>query len=76
VGLNYYQSTLNSGLPLVSGGQAGNAGSIQGGSLDSSNVDVSRQFTQLITGQQAYEINARSITINNQVIQDLMTVIH
>ncbi len=76
VGLNYYQATVNSGLPLVSGGQAGSAGSIQGGSLESSNVDVSKQFTQLITGQQAYEVNARSITINNQVIQDLMTVLH
>ncbi len=76
VGLNYYQATVNSGLPLVSGGQAGSAGSIQGGALESSNVDVSKQFTQLITGQQAYEVNARSITINNQVIQDLMTVLH
>jgi flagellar hook protein FlgE len=39
-------------------------------------VDVSQQFTQLITGQQAYEVNARSITINNQVIQDLVNIIH
>lgn len=75
VGQNYYQSTLNSGVPLLSGGQAGNAGSIQGGALESSNVDVSLQFTQLITGQQAYEVNSRSISVNNQVIQDLMTII-
>jgi flagellar hook protein FlgE len=76
VGQNYYQQSLNSGLPVVSGGLAGTAGSVRGGALESSNVDVSQQFTQLITGQQAYEVNARSITINNQVIQDLMSVLH
>lgn len=75
VGQNYYQSTINSGVPLVTGGQAGNAGSVQGGALESSNVDVSLQFTQLITGQQAYEVNSRSISINNQVIQDLVNII-
>jgi flagellar hook protein FlgE len=76
VGQNYYQATVNSGLAQISGGQAGNAGSVQGGALESSNVDVSQQFTQLITGQQAYEVNARSISINNQVLQDLVNVIH
>jgi flagellar hook protein FlgE len=75
VGQNYYQETINSGLPFISGGQTGSAGSIQGGALESSNVDVSKQFTQLITGQQAYEVNARSISINNQVIQDLVNII-
>jgi flagellar hook protein FlgE len=75
VGQNYYQATINSGAPLISGGQTGVAGSIQGGALESSNVDVSKQFTQLITGQQAYEVNARSISINNQVIQDLVNII-
>lgn len=75
VGQNYFQSTINSGVPLISGGLAGNAGSIQGGALESSNVDVSLQFTQLITGQQAYEVNSRSISINNQVIQDLVNII-
>lgn len=75
VGQNYFQSTINSGVPLVSGGLAGNAGSVQGGALESSNVDVSLQFTQLITGQQAYEVNSRSISINNQVIQDLVNII-
>ncbi|HTU19763.1 MAG TPA: flagellar hook-basal body complex protein [Gemmataceae bacterium] len=76
VGQNYYQQTINSGTPLVSGGQAGGAGSVQGGSLESSNVDVSQEFTQLITAQQGYEVNSRSISINNQVIQDLVNIIH
>jgi flagellar hook protein FlgE len=75
VGQNYYQETLNSGVPLITGGLAGKAGSTQGGALESSNVDVSLQFTQLITGQQAYEVNSRSLSINDQVIQDLVNII-
>jgi flagellar hook protein FlgE len=75
VGQNYYNSTINSGIPLIAGGQAGGRGSIQAGSLESSNVDVSSQFTQLITAQQGYEVNVRSITINNQVIQSLESII-
>ncbi len=76
VGQNYYQQTINSGVPLVAGGQAGGAGSIQAGSLESSNVDVSQEFTQLITAQQAYEVNARSISIGSQVMQVLASIIH
>ena len=34
-------------------------GSVQAERLESSNVDVSTEFTQFITGQQAYEVNAR-----------------
>lgn len=76
VGQNYYQQTVNSGVPVVTGGQAAGAGSVQGGALESSNVDVSLEFTQLITAQQGYEVNARSISVNNQVIQDLTNIIH
>jgi flagellar hook protein FlgE len=76
VGLNYYQQTVNSGVPLITGGQTNGAGSIQGGALESSNVDVSLEFTHLITAQQGYEVNARSISVNDQVIQDLTNIIH
>lgn len=76
VGQNYYDMTINSGIPLIAGGQAGGRGSIQAGALESSNVDVSLEFTQLITAQQGYEVNARSITVNNTVIQELANIIH
>ena len=76
VGQNYYDMTINSGVPLLAGGQAGGRGSIQAGALESSNVDVSTEFTQLITAQQGYEVNARSITVNNTVIQELTNIIH
>jgi flagellar hook protein FlgE len=75
VGQNYYSVTTNSGVPLIAGGQAGGRGSIQGGALESSNVDVSLSFTQLITAQQSFEVNSKSITISSQVLQDLANII-
>jgi flagellar hook protein FlgE len=74
-GSNYYSVTINSGVPLIAGGQAGGRGSIQAGALESSNVDVSLSFTQLITAQQSFEVNSKSITISSQVLQDLASII-
>ncbi len=75
VGQNYYQSTINSGVPAIAGGQAGGRGSVQSGSLETSNVDVAKEFTNLISAQQAFQVNARSITVSSQVLQDLANII-
>ena len=42
---------------------------IEGSSLESSNVDIATQFSQLIVAQQAYSANARVMTTANQMIQ-------
>lgn len=75
VGSNYYNFTVSSGVPQIGTAQAGGRGSIQEGALESSNVDVSLSFTQLITAQQAYEVNAKSITVSSQVLQELANII-
>ena len=49
--------------------------SIVGSSLESSNVDISTQFSNLIVAQQAYSANARVMTTANQMIQSLLQVI-
>jgi flagellar hook protein FlgE len=50
-------------------------GKIVGSSLESSNVDIATQFSQLIVAQQAYSANARVMTTANQMIQSLLQVI-
>jgi flagellar hook protein FlgE len=65
-----YAATPESGQPSY---QA--TGSIEGSSLESSNVDIATQFSQLIVAQQAYSANARVMTTANQMIQSLLTVI-
>jgi flagellar hook protein FlgE len=65
-----FAATPESGPPNYSA-----TGSIEGSSLESSNVDIATQFSQLIVAQQAYSANARVMTTANQMIQSLLTVI-
>jgi len=62
--------TTPAGLP-----QAGGAGQIVGESLESSNVDIATEFTDLITYQSGYQAASRVITTQDQMIQQLMTII-
>jgi flagellar hook protein FlgE len=55
--------------------QAGGAGQILGESLESSNVDMATEFTNLINFQAGYSAASRVITTQDQMIQQLMNVI-
>jgi flagellar hook protein FlgE len=65
-----YAATVDSGPPLFSA-----TGKVEGSSLESSNVDIATQFSQLIVAQQAYSANARVMTTADQMIQSLLQVI-
>jgi flagellar hook protein FlgE len=65
-----FAATPESGNPNFGG-----TGQVVGSSLESSNVDIATQFSQLIVAQQAYSANARVMTTADQMIQSLLTVI-
>jgi flagellar hook protein FlgE len=67
---NYFGVTANSGTALVTTPQSGSAGSIQSGSLESSNVDVGAEFTRLVTAQRGYQVNAQAFSAANQMLQE------
>jgi flagellar hook protein FlgE len=52
----------------------GNRGTILGGSLESSNVDLAREFTNLIIYQRGYQANAKVITSQDQIDQVLLNI--
>jgi len=74
-GDNYYALTAQSGPALLGAGQSGGRGSIQQGELESSNVNVSLEFTRLIIAQQGFQVNAKAITVSDQVLQALSNII-
>ena len=47
---------------------------IRGGFLELSNVDISKEFINLIAAQRAYQANARTITTTDQVLQETMNL--
>jgi flagellar hook protein FlgE len=66
-----YVSTANSGnVQLGAAGDPG-IGTLAGGSLEMSNVDLSQEFTNLIVAQRGFQANARIITTSDEVLQEL-----
>lgn len=71
VGGSGYTVTANSGnLDFVAPGAAG-VGTLAGGMLEMSNVDLSQEFTNLIVAQRGFQANARIITTSDEVLQEL-----
>lgn len=75
LGDNYFGLSNNSGLPLVGEALSGGSGSVRNGALESSNVDVALEFTRLITAQRGFQVNARTITAADEVLQELANII-
>jgi flagellar hook protein FlgE len=69
IGNNNYQATAASGPAVVGVAGTGGRGTVIGGSVEQSNVNIATEFSKLIVAQQAYSANAKSITTFNQVSQ-------
>jgi flagellar hook protein FlgE len=70
-GSNGYRATFNSGTPEVGAPGSTGLGSLTGGALEMSNVDLSQEFTNLIVAQRGFQANARIITTSDEVLQEL-----
>lgn len=66
-----YRVTPNSGAAEVGVANTNGLGSLDAGSLEMSNVDLSREFTNLIVAQRGFQANARIITTSDEVLQEL-----
>jgi flagellar hook protein FlgE len=71
-GNSNYTAGPNSGVAVIGAPETMSAGSIQGGSLELSNVDLSTEFVNMITTSTAFSANGRTITTANQMMQELL----
>ncbi len=72
-GDNLYSATQNSG-EFDGIGQditADGTGSITTGALEMSNVDLSSEFTEMITTQRGFQANSRIITVSDTLLEEL-----
>lgn len=74
-GNNYLSYTGASGLPNITTAGSGGSGSLISGGLEGSNVDIGTEFTQLISAQRGYEVNAKAFSIANQMMQDAVDLL-
>lgn len=68
-GNNDYQATTSSGAAEMGVAKNGGRGTITGGSIEGSNVDVAAEFAKMIVAQQAYQANAKTVTTLDHISQ-------
>lgn len=75
IGSNLFVQGANSGIPIQ--GQPGTfaLGSIRSGVLEASNVDLAKQFTDLIVAQRSFQADARVITTANELLEELVRIV-
>lgn len=73
-GGNLTRQTLASGAPIQHIAGEENAGAIQQGALESSNVSVMSEMTNLIKAQRAYEMNSKVMGIADQMLQTVNSI--
>jgi len=71
-GDNLYSATLNSGtFNEVGVDVSASGGYISSGMLEMSNVDLSTEFTEMITTQRGFQANSRIITVSDTLLEEL-----
>ncbi|WP_079508434.1 flagellar hook protein FlgE [Mesobacillus jeotgali] len=73
VGNNTFQESVNSGTANINVPGEGR-GSIAAGALEMSNVDLSEEFTEMITAQRGFQANTRIITTSDEILQELVNL--
>jgi len=75
IGGNNYQPTRSSGAAVTGVPGTNGAGTVIGGDVEGSNVDIASEFAKLIVAQQAYSASAKAITTFNSVSQATLAMI-
>ncbi|MBD5544353.1 MAG: flagellar hook-basal body complex protein [Lachnospiraceae bacterium] len=74
-GDNLYAATLNSGeFDGIGVDVTSSGGYISTGVLEMSNVDLSREFTEMITTQRGFQANSRIITVSDTLLEELVNL--
>lgn len=69
-----FTPTLASGSPVIGIPGTGGLGTLTGGALELSNVDIATEFANLIVAQRGFEADAKAITTFDQITQDTINL--
>lgn len=74
LGDNLWAESAASGQPLQGTPNSGSRGSIQSGSVEDANVDLTQELVNMITLQRAYQANAQTIKTQDSILQTLVNL--
>jgi len=76
VGSTEYETSSASGSASVGVAGSGGRGTLEGSSLEASNVNISSEFSDLIVAQRAFEASSKAVTTFDTVTQEAINMIH
>ena len=53
---------------------SGSAGSIEAGTLELSNVDLTQEFANMITAQRSFQANSRLVTVSDTMLEEIVNL--
>lgn len=74
MGNSMFAQSENSGLAKIGSFGEEGAGTLVSGALEMSNVDLSEEFTKMITAQRGFQAAARVITTSDQILTELVNL--
>lgn len=74
LGNNYYSVSQNSGKATIGAPGANGSGTLLGGAVEGSNVNLAQQLTDLVDAQTNYEANTKTVATTAQVLQSLISM--
>ncbi|MGN1482096.1 flagellar hook-basal body complex protein [Porcipelethomonas sp.] len=74
VGDTYFSESQNSGEPQVVIAGSEGSGDILGGTLETSNTDLSNEFADMITTQRGFQACSRLITVSDTMLEELINL--
>jgi flagellar hook protein FlgE len=73
-GENMYDISGNSGAPAIVAAGESSSSAVISGTLEQSNVDLSEEFTRMITAQRGFQANARIITTSDEFLNEVVNL--
>jgi flagellar hook protein FlgE len=73
-GDSMYVVSANSGQATYQEAGTNNTGTVQSGFVEMSNVDLTREFTEMIVAQRGFDANSKMIGTDNAILQDIVNL--
>jgi flagellar hook protein FlgE len=74
IGDGHWQSTGDSGPPIINAATNGPLGAIRSGALERANVDVTEELVSLISAQRNFQANAKAIETATNITQTIINL--
>ena len=71
-GNSLYGESNNSGVAIIGESDSGGRGEIVSGTLEMSNVDLAKEFANMIISQRGFQANSKIISASDEMLMDLV----